>query len=823
MVGAADDKPTTLLGISEDQLDASNIRALAVHERYASGAPITTADLVKRLAMVPLGPPTGKYSKPKGRYKIAGDSSEDDAAEEPPGSPAPEFFMASGPGLAGGAAGVRAAVTITARDVNRRRVRDGGQGAEVMVKVLPARPGGGGEPIIAELTDRGDGSYVAIYQVPEKGNYNVHIEVEGTEIDGSPYPVFFSAHDPNVAAAAAAETADYLAAVGAAEGAAGTDGAAVATAKAPKVIGAALGNNPAPAVAPPGTMVPPAAAAVAAAATAATAPMSFPGFPQVSNPAAYAAAVAAAQASASRIPYTLQVLAKHLATQKGPEVFSRCVVVFHFPGAQITADALKTIMGVTGSVKDAQVHAVGAEWLGFVEFATPEEAHGACGLTGTKVGDQAMQVVLAPPVSLQDVASANPLLALQMETIQKAQAAMAQQQALLAAMRAAIPVIAKRDGSRSRSRSRSRSKSRDRNLTPDFLKRRRSPNGRGGRMFWGQKQRSPPPRVAPRQRSPPSPPRRRRSPSPPRRRRTPSPRGHRGRGEPRLGPVVRDRDRDRRRSRSRSRSPARRRSREREPLRPGNRDGDRGRRSDRDRSGSRERGRGGRNDRRHRSRSRSKGRDKERERGRDDKRRRSRSRGKERKEHADKRSRSRGREEKEKKEHAGKRSRSRSRSSNLEKEGAAADKRKRSRSPAGRAGEGGSGSKRMRDGADADGEGANLVNGAAAPALAADDGEEQNGGDGGGDDADGGGKDGKHEKGKEQDRNKEGKRDRHHKHRPKHHKHKDKDRDKDKDSERRRGKERDRGGDKGKEKEEPEEEGRQAALGSAEAAEASDG
>jgi hypothetical protein len=30
-------------------------------------------------------------------------------------------------------------------------------------------------------------------------------------------------------------------------------------------------------------------------------------------------------------------------------------VVFHFPGAQINSEALKTIMGITGTVKEAQV------------------------------------------------------------------------------------------------------------------------------------------------------------------------------------------------------------------------------------------------------------------------------------------------------------------------------------------------------------------------------------------------------------------------------------------------------------------------------------
>jgi hypothetical protein len=326
--------------------------------------------------------------------------------------------MASGPGLAGGAAGVRAAITITARDASRRRVREGGQGAEVVVTVRPAGRGGG-EAIVAEVTDRGDGSYVAIYQVggaggwggrgclygplvvqagaallcvarrqlawlhcacgqpphhlrkilllcllgtrpptrpspprrrqvPERGNYSVHVEVEGTEVDGSPYPVFFSAADPNAAAAAEAETADYLSKYAAPAPAPG--GAAPAS-KAPKMIGPALGSNP--------TLTAPtargAAAAAAAAAVAAAAPVA--GIPTITNPAAYAAAVSAAQASSVHIPAALQAHAKALAVAKGPEGFARCVVVFQFPGASLNAEALKTIMGVTGTVKDAQVRA----------------------------------------------------------------------------------------------------------------------------------------------------------------------------------------------------------------------------------------------------------------------------------------------------------------------------------------------------------------------------------------------------------------------------------------------------------------------------------
>jgi len=235
---------------------------------------------------------------------------------------------------------VRAAITITARDAHRRRVREGGQGAEVVVKVAPSK---GGTDIIADVTDRGDGSYIAVYEVPERGNYSVRVEVEGMEIDGSPYPVFFSAHDPNAAAAAAAETASYLAKFERLSGADG--GAAGESGKAPKMIGST--------VAPPPIYGPSEASLVA----------SLPGMPQIADQAAYAAAVQAAQASSAAIPYTLQAQAKYLAVKKGPDVFSRCVAVYQFPGALITAEALRTIMGVTGVVKDAQVRGGGWWWV----------------------------------------------------------------------------------------------------------------------------------------------------------------------------------------------------------------------------------------------------------------------------------------------------------------------------------------------------------------------------------------------------------------------------------------------------------------------------
>jgi hypothetical protein len=108
------------------------------------------------------------------RYKIPGDSSEDEPEPEPPGSPEPSNFMVAGPGLAGGAAGTPAILTITARDSNRRRITEGGN--NVSVTVFPGQGVGNDvSPVEAAVTDRGDGSYVARFTVDTKGNYTIKV------------------------------------------------------------------------------------------------------------------------------------------------------------------------------------------------------------------------------------------------------------------------------------------------------------------------------------------------------------------------------------------------------------------------------------------------------------------------------------------------------------------------------------------------------------------------------------------------------------------------------------------------------------------------
>jgi len=330
---------------------------------------------------------------PRFRYKIAGDSSDDEPEPEPPGSPEPSMFMVAGPGLAGGAAGTPAVITITARDSNRRRITTGGNTVSVT-----AFPGRGVDtdvsPVAAAVTDRGDGSYVARFTVPVKGNYTIKVEVEDLEVEGSPFWVFFGAPgslDVDEAAKAAEEAvaaaaasgiatapAGSMAAAAQAAAAAATSGASAAPYSlmpgstglqldpiaattlggmtAPKVIGSALGNVP---IATPASIAAAAAGNPLAAAAAAAAAFSVPGAASAlsagTNPltAAMASAAAAAAAGATYVdafignPVHKQLACQLLAAKGVPEVHRNCVVVSKFPFG-LEDSAIKALMGVAG-------------------------------------------------------------------------------------------------------------------------------------------------------------------------------------------------------------------------------------------------------------------------------------------------------------------------------------------------------------------------------------------------------------------------------------------------------------------------------------------
>lgn len=380
------------------------------------------------------------------RYKIAGESSDEEPEPEPPGSPEPEMFMVAGPGLAGGAAGTPAVLTITSRDSNRRRITEGGDDVEVVVI-----PGMGcasdAETLRADISDRGDGSYVARFTVPCKGNWRIEVRVEGIQVDGSPFPVYFGppgSLDAVEAEKAAEEALAAAAAGGQASLAAAVAGAAdpSATAAAPKVIGSSgLANPAAIAAAAAGN---PLAAAAAAAAAFSAMPASAPGVPGPVNSltAAMASAAAAAAAGATFVnPLAAnpaqQQLVTHLLANKGvADAHTRCVVVTKFPPG-LDSTAIKALMAVAGSVVDVQLSGTGADQLALVEYSSAAEMATALSLNGMKLGDAySMQVFKAPAVSVDQLMAINPVMAIHMQNVQQAQLSMLQSQALIAQLRA---------------------------------------------------------------------------------------------------------------------------------------------------------------------------------------------------------------------------------------------------------------------------------------------------------------------------------------------------------------------------------------------------
>ncbi|KAF8724026.1 hypothetical protein HU200_021033 [Digitaria exilis] len=113
----------------------------------------------------------------------------DDDAPAPPGPVDPSKCSAAGPGIAGGSAGAPATFTVIAKDRHSRRLTTGG--ASVRVRVSPAA-GVGGDDLEGVVKDNGDGSYTVTYAVPKRGNYMVHVELDSSPVNGSPFPVFFS-------------------------------------------------------------------------------------------------------------------------------------------------------------------------------------------------------------------------------------------------------------------------------------------------------------------------------------------------------------------------------------------------------------------------------------------------------------------------------------------------------------------------------------------------------------------------------------------------------------------------------------------------------
>lgn len=114
----------------------------------------------------------------------------EDLATKPIGPVDPAKCTAAGAGIAGGTACAPSSFMVVTKDVDGRKVPNGG--AQIKVKVSPG-VGVGGSEQEGIVKDMSDGTYTVSYVVPKRGNYMVIVECNGKPIMGSPFPVFFSA------------------------------------------------------------------------------------------------------------------------------------------------------------------------------------------------------------------------------------------------------------------------------------------------------------------------------------------------------------------------------------------------------------------------------------------------------------------------------------------------------------------------------------------------------------------------------------------------------------------------------------------------------
>ena len=100
----------------------------------------------------------------------------------------PRRTTARGAGVGGGAAGRESGFTVSVRDGEGERTNDGAH--RVTFEVV----GREGEVVAAgEGRDEGDGEHACAYAVRERGEYRVTVRMDGVEIEGSPFEVFYSA------------------------------------------------------------------------------------------------------------------------------------------------------------------------------------------------------------------------------------------------------------------------------------------------------------------------------------------------------------------------------------------------------------------------------------------------------------------------------------------------------------------------------------------------------------------------------------------------------------------------------------------------------
>ncbi|KAH7683062.1 putative splicing factor SR protein [Dioscorea alata] len=344
------------------------------------------------------------------------DDEEEDLSSKPIGPPDPSKSLAAGAGIAGGTACAPASFVLTAKDSDGRRVPSGG--AHVRVKISPG-VGVGGSDQEGMVKDQGDGTYTVTYAVPKRGNYMVHIELDGRPVMGSPFPVFFSAGPagtlpvsttmsqyPNMVNQTMPNMPNYAGAVsGAFPGLLGMIPGSLPGATGGVVlpgIGANLGevcreylsgrcaksdckfNHP------PHNILMMALTATTSMGTLSQAPMA----PSAAAMAAAQAIMAAKalQAHAAQMQAEVKASGNDSPDKAGKDALKRTLQVSNL-SPLLTVDQLKQLFAYCGTVVDCTI--TDSKHFAYIEFSKPEEATTALALNNMDVGGRPLNVEMA--------------------------------------------------------------------------------------------------------------------------------------------------------------------------------------------------------------------------------------------------------------------------------------------------------------------------------------------------------------------------------------------------------------------------------------------
>ncbi|KAK9905765.1 hypothetical protein WJX75_005978 [Coccomyxa subellipsoidea] len=232
--------------------------------------------------------------------------------------------------------------------------------------------------------DNNDGTYTASYSVAARGDYELSVEVNGSPIGGSPFPVFFSPPEP----AAAEQPAS----------------ASTATEQAPSMLDTAIAASSA------------LDAALMSTANAALATQP----PSVLGPQAHEAGV--------EFPSEAAVL--------------DCTLLVGNLNPIVTIDQIRQLFAFCGSVTNVSLVGNNKQFA-LVEYATPGETAAASAMNGMQVMDRAIVVEQAAiAAKTKEKGTANPYAAIKAAHLQQVMIAQ-MQQAQLAAQVAAMRVQAK--------------------------------------------------------------------------------------------------------------------------------------------------------------------------------------------------------------------------------------------------------------------------------------------------------------------------------------------------------------------------------------------